>query len=71
MNEKFTIGRREELETTAGKTALWRLIRRSLGVSSFGINEVEIAAGGRIPVHLIVFRDPPARCDLDLIYAER
>ncbi len=29
----------------------WRLVRRSLGLGSFGINLVEIPAGGQIPEH--------------------
>jgi quercetin dioxygenase-like cupin family protein len=29
----------------------WRLVRRSLGVEAFGINLVDIPAGGQIPEH--------------------
>ena len=29
----------------------WTLVRRSLGISAFGVNLVEIAPGGSIPAH--------------------
>jgi uncharacterized cupin superfamily protein len=44
----FTIRHDEELERDFGK---WVLVRRSLGVSSFGINVVELPPGESIPEH--------------------
>jgi uncharacterized cupin superfamily protein len=44
----FTIKHDEELERDYGK---WVLVRRSLGVGSFGINEVELPPGESIPEH--------------------
>ena len=44
----FAIRHDEELERDYGK---WVLVRRSLGVSSFGINEVELPPGESIPEH--------------------
>ena len=44
----FTIRHDDELERDYGK---WVLVRRSLGVSSFGINEVELPPGESIPEH--------------------
>ena len=44
----FTIKHDEELERDYGK---WVLVRRSLGVSSFGINAVELPPGESIPEH--------------------
>ena len=40
-----TIRRREDLERTGN----WLLARRSLGLSAFGMNLVEIPPGERIP----------------------
>jgi quercetin dioxygenase-like cupin family protein len=48
-----TIRRREDLERTGN----WLLVRRSLGVDSFGMNLVEIAPGERIPEHDETDRD--------------
>ena len=48
-----TIRRREDLERDGN----WRLVRRSLGVSSFGMNLVEIPPGERIPEHDETDRD--------------
>jgi quercetin dioxygenase-like cupin family protein len=45
--EGLTIRHRDELEHT-GK---WLLARRSLGLSSFGMNVVEIPPGEQIPEH--------------------
>jgi uncharacterized cupin superfamily protein len=42
-----TIAHVDELETTGN----WRLVRRSLGCESFGINLVDIPAGESIPEH--------------------
>jgi quercetin dioxygenase-like cupin family protein len=49
----LTIRRREELE----RTGKWLLARRSLGVSSFGMNIVEIPPGEQIPEHTEAGRD--------------
>jgi quercetin dioxygenase-like cupin family protein len=51
--EGVTIRRREDLERTGN----WLLVRRSLGVDSFGMNLVEIAPGDRIPEHDETGRD--------------
>jgi quercetin dioxygenase-like cupin family protein len=48
-----TIRRREDLERTGN----WLLVRRSLGVGSFGLNLVEIPPGERIPEHDETSRD--------------
>jgi uncharacterized cupin superfamily protein len=42
-----TIVHRDELE----RTGAWSLVRRSLGLMSFGVNLVEIAPGDSIPEH--------------------
>ena len=44
----MTIKHDDELERAYGK---WVLVRRSLGVSSFGLNAVELAPGDSIPEH--------------------
>ena len=44
----FTIKHDEELERDYGK---WVLVRRSLGVGSFGMNAVELPPGESIPEH--------------------
>ena len=46
--EGFTVRHDEELERAYD---VWVLVRRSLGVSSFGLNIVELPAGGAIPEH--------------------
>jgi quercetin dioxygenase-like cupin family protein len=51
--EGVTIRRREDLERTGN----WLLVRRSLGVDSFGVNLVEIPPGERIPEHDETGRD--------------
>jgi uncharacterized cupin superfamily protein len=51
--ERFTIKHRDELETTGN----WSLARRSLGLSAFGMNLVELAPGESIPEHDEVARD--------------
>jgi len=50
----FTIKDTSELDRDYGK---WVLVRRSLGIESFGINIVELAAGEDIPEHNEVDRD--------------
>jgi uncharacterized cupin superfamily protein len=49
----FTIRRRDELE----RTGKWLLARRSLGLSAFGMNLVELAPGESIPEHDETERD--------------
>jgi uncharacterized cupin superfamily protein len=49
----LTIVTRDDLE----RTGSWSLVRRSLGIASFGINIVEIAPGTSIPEHDEVARD--------------
>src|SRR4051794_17484844 len=49
----FTIAAPEEME----KAGNWMLVRRALGVESFGINMVDIAPGERIPEHDETGRD--------------
>jgi uncharacterized cupin superfamily protein len=44
---------RDEIETTGN----WSLVRRALGLSSFGINLVDIPAGEQIPEHDETARD--------------
>jgi uncharacterized cupin superfamily protein len=51
--EGVTIRRREDLERNGN----WLLVRRSLGVGSFGANLVEIPPGERIPEHDETDRD--------------
>jgi uncharacterized cupin superfamily protein len=53
MDEGFTVRRRDELE----RTGKWLLARRSLGLSAFGLNVVEIPPGESIPEHDEVERD--------------
>lgn len=48
-----TIAHRDELERTGN----WSLVRRTLGVSSFGVNIVDIPPGGDIPEHDETSRD--------------
>jgi len=49
----LTIVHRDDLE----RTGSWSLVRRSLGISSFGVNLVEIAPGTAIPEHDETGRD--------------
>jgi uncharacterized cupin superfamily protein len=49
----YVIARRQELEQTGS----WRLVRRSLGCRSFGVNLVEIPPGESIPEHDETGRD--------------
>lgn len=51
--ERFTIAHREELERSGG----WSLVRRGLGLESFGINLVQIEPGTQIPEHDELDRD--------------
>lgn len=52
-SDGFTLVRREEIERSGG----WSLVRRSLGLSAFGINLVEVEAGDHIPEHDEIDRD--------------
>jgi uncharacterized cupin superfamily protein len=45
--DRFTVKNWDEFE----RTGRWSLVRRSLGVSSFGMNLVEIEHEGKIPEH--------------------
>jgi hypothetical protein len=45
--DRFTVKSWDEFE----RTGRWSLVRRSLGVSSFGMNPVEIEPEGKIPEH--------------------
>src|SRR4051794_20644362 len=49
----FTISSEEELE----RSGRWGLVRRTLGIGSFGINVVEIGPGQGIPEHNEAERD--------------
>jgi mannose-6-phosphate isomerase-like protein (cupin superfamily) len=51
--EGFAIALPGQLEQAGN----WRLVRRSLACQSFGINVVEIPAGGSIPEHDELARD--------------
>lgn len=51
--EGLTVVHRDELE----RTGAWSLVRRSLGLSSFGMNLVSIPPGETIPEHDEVDRD--------------
>lgn len=50
----FTIKHDDELERDYGK---WVLVRKSLGIGSFGANMVELPAGDSIPEHDETDRD--------------
>jgi quercetin dioxygenase-like cupin family protein len=45
--ERFTVKHWDEFE----RSGRWSLVRRSLGVSSFGINLVELEPDAKIPEH--------------------
>jgi uncharacterized cupin superfamily protein len=49
----FKVAHREECERNGN----WELVRRTLGVASFGVNVVEIAPGEGIPEHDETGRD--------------
>ena len=53
MAEGFTIGQLGEFE----RNGRWQLVRRGLGVESFGLNVVEIEQGYSIPEHHELERD--------------
>lgn len=52
-SERFTIKHHDEFERTGG----WALARRSLGLTAFGMNVVDIPPGGSIPEHDETSRD--------------
>lgn len=49
----FTLAHRAECETVGN----WQLVRRTLGLDSFGINIVQIGPGEQIPEHDELDRD--------------
>lgn len=49
----FKLAHDDECETTGN----WRLVRRTLGVESFGVNVVDIPPGEQIPEHDETTRD--------------
>jgi quercetin dioxygenase-like cupin family protein len=49
----FKVAHRDECETAGN----WQLVRRTLGLGSFGINVVEIGVGEQIPEHDEAARD--------------
>ena len=49
----LTIARHDDLEMIGS----WSLVRRTLGITSFGVNVVEIAPGAAIPEHDELARD--------------
>src|SRR6476659_2063970 len=52
MAGNYTINHRAEFETLEGSgKSTWRLARKALGTSTFGLNLVEIGPGGQIPEH--------------------
>jgi quercetin dioxygenase-like cupin family protein len=53
MADGFTIGHLGEFETNGR----WQLVRKGLGVESFGLNVVEIERGYSIPEHNELERD--------------
>jgi uncharacterized cupin superfamily protein len=53
MGERFTVKHWDDFE----RTGRWALARKSLGVSAFGMNLVEIEPDGRIPEHDETERD--------------
>ena len=54
----YTVLNRDEFEHMEGSgECSWALARKSLGVSSFGMNLVEIGPGGQIPEHDETGRD--------------
>jgi quercetin dioxygenase-like cupin family protein len=58
MGDGFEVKRLDEFEEMEGSgECTWRLARKALGVSSFGMNVVEIGPGGMIPEHDETERD--------------
>jgi uncharacterized cupin superfamily protein len=53
MGERFTVKHWKDFE----RTGRWALARKSLGVSAFGMNLVEIEPNGGIPEHDEIERD--------------
>jgi uncharacterized cupin superfamily protein len=51
--EGYAIAHSDDLE----RNGSWRLVRRSLGLRSFGVNVVEVAPGDTLPEHDEVDRD--------------
>lgn len=58
MGDGFEVKRLDEFEQMEGSgECTWRLARKSLDVSSFGMNVVDIGTGGQIPEHDETKRD--------------
>jgi mannose-6-phosphate isomerase-like protein (cupin superfamily) len=58
MGDGYTLKSWDDFEQMEGSgESMWRLARKSLGISSFGINIVDIGAGGQIPEHDETGRD--------------
>ena len=58
MGNGFEVKRLDEFEEMEGSgECTWRLARKTLDVSSFGMNVVDIGAGGQIPEHDETERD--------------
>lgn len=54
----YTLGSWDDFEQMEGSgESSWRLARKSLGISSFGINIVDIGPGGQLPEHDETGRD--------------
>jgi uncharacterized cupin superfamily protein len=53
QGDGYAIARGDELE----RTGAWRLVRRTLGLQSFGVNLVEVAPGDTLPEHDELDRD--------------
>jgi len=53
IGDGWSIVHSDELERTGN----WRLVRRSLGLSAFGVNLVEVAPGDTLPEHDELGRD--------------
>jgi quercetin dioxygenase-like cupin family protein len=58
MSDSFDVRHLDEFDDMAGSgECTWRLARKSLGVSAFGMNVVDIGPGGEIPEHTEDARD--------------
>jgi quercetin dioxygenase-like cupin family protein len=58
MGDGFVVKPLEDFEEMEGSgECTWRLARKSLGLSSFGMNLVDIGPGGQIPEHDETERD--------------
>ena len=58
MADGYTLKSWDDFEQMEGSgESSWRLARKSLGISSFGVNIVDIGPGGKIPEHDETGRD--------------